>query len=52
LQYVKLGKGDILRGSMAFTMEFGSKISAQPQAPHYDLVLKGGHVIDPANTFS
>ncbi len=35
--------------SVALTIEFGSKISAQAQAPHYDLLLKGGHVIDPAN---
>ena len=33
--------------SVALTIEFGSKISAQ--APHYDLLLKGGHVIDPAD---
>ena len=35
--------------SMVFTMVLASKISAQPQAAHYDLLLKGGHVIDPAN---
>src|ERR1700752_120749 len=23
--------------------------TAQAQAPHYDLLIKGGHVIDPAN---
>jgi len=30
-------------------MELGLKTTAQAQAPHYDLLLKGGHVIDPAN---
>ena len=27
----------------------GSPLTLFPQAPHYDLLLKGGHVIDPAN---
>ncbi len=27
----------------------GSPIATTAQAPHYDLLLKGGHVIDPAN---
>ena len=27
----------------------GSPIATAAQAPHYDLLLKGGHVIDPAN---
>jgi dihydroorotase len=35
--------------SVAFTMGLVSNISAQAQAAHYDLLLKGGHVIDPAN---
>jgi dihydroorotase len=34
---------------LAFSIAIGSKVSAQGQAPHYDLLLKGGHVIDPAN---
>lgn len=32
---------------VAITLVFPAVISAQ--APHYDLLLKGGHVIDPAN---
>ena len=35
--------------SLAFTIALGSQLAAQAQAPHYDLLLKGGHVIDPAN---
>jgi len=35
--------------SVAFTMAFATNISVQAQATHYDLLLKGGHVIDPAN---
>jgi len=35
--------------SIAVTMGFASNIVAQGQAAHYDLLLKGGHVIDPAN---
>jgi dihydroorotase len=35
--------------SLGFTMALGSQNPAQAQAPHYDLLLKGGHVIDPAN---
>ena len=34
---------------VAVTMGLASNIFAQGQAPHYDLLLKGGHVIDPAN---
>jgi dihydroorotase len=33
----------------AFLFLFFSVQSAFPQAPRYDLLLKGGHVIDPAN---
>jgi dihydroorotase len=35
--------------SVVIIMELGLKTTAQAQAPHYDLLLKGGHVIDPAN---
>jgi dihydroorotase len=35
--------------SLLFTLVLGSQLAAQTQAPHYDLLLKGGHVIDPAN---
>jgi dihydroorotase len=35
--------------SLAFAMALSSKVSAQAQAAHYGLLLKGGHVIDPAN---
>jgi dihydroorotase len=35
--------------SLAFTIALGSKLLAQAQATHYDLLLKDGHVIDPAN---
>jgi len=35
--------------SVAITMGFAPTISVQAQAPRYDLLLKGGHVIDPAN---
>lgn len=39
--------------SIAITFFFASTISSPvsllAQAPHYDLLLKGGHVIDPAN---
>jgi dihydroorotase len=35
--------------SVGFTMALASNTSAQAQATHYDLLLKGGHVIDPAN---
>ena len=35
--------------SVGFTMAFASNTSAQAQATQYDLLLKGGHVIDPAN---
>jgi dihydroorotase len=35
--------------SLAFTMALGSQLPAQAQATRYDLLLKGGHVIDPAN---
>jgi dihydroorotase len=35
--------------SLAFTMVLGSQNTTQAQATHYDLLLKGGHVIDPAN---
>jgi dihydroorotase len=34
---------------LAFNMVLGSESPAQAQANHYDLLLKGGHVIDPAN---
>jgi len=34
---------------LAFNMALGSESPAQAQAAHYDLLLKGGHVIDPAN---
>jgi predicted amidohydrolase len=30
-------------------MGFGANTFAQAQSAHYDLLLKGGHVIDPAN---
>jgi len=30
-------------------LAFGSPVAMFAQAPHYDLLLKGGHVIDPAN---
>jgi dihydroorotase len=36
-----------LAGVLALT--FGVAISTSAQTPHYDLLLKGGHVIDPAN---
>jgi len=35
--------------SMVFANTLSSPIPAQAQAMHYDLLLKGGHVIDPAN---
>ncbi len=35
--------------SVALTMGIVSNLSAQAPAAHYDLLLKGGHVIDPAN---
>jgi len=35
--------------SVGFTMVIASNTSAQTLAAHYDLLLKGGHVIDPAN---
>ena len=35
--------------SVAVTMGLASNIFAQGQAARYDLLLKGGHVIDPAN---
>ena len=35
--------------SVGFTMALASNTSAQAPAAHYDLLLKGGHVIDPAN---
>ena len=34
---------------MTLTIALVSGIPAQAQAEHYDLLLKGGHVIDPAN---
>jgi dihydroorotase len=30
-------------------LAYGSPVAMFAQAPHYDLLLKGGHVIDPAN---
>lgn len=35
--------------SLAFIIALGSRLAVQARAPHYDLLLKGGHVIDPAN---
>jgi dihydroorotase len=32
-----------------FVIAFGIPVVMSAQAPHYDLLLKGGHVIDPAN---
>ena len=43
------GKAGFFALSLAFTIVLGSQLAAQAQAPHYDLLLKGGHVIDPAN---
>ena len=43
------GKVAFFALSLAFTIVLGSKLPAQAQTTHYDLVLKGGHVIDPAN---
>jgi len=34
---------------MMIAIALGSPIVLHAQAPHYDLLLKGGHVIDPAN---
>jgi dihydroorotase len=34
---------------LAFTVALGSQLGAQAQTMRYDLLLKGGHVIDPAN---
>jgi adenine deaminase len=35
--------------SVAIAMGFAANPFAQGQAARYDLLLKGGHVIDPAN---
>jgi dihydroorotase len=43
------GKAGFFALSLAFTIALGSPLAAQAPAPHYDLLLKGGHVIDPAN---
>jgi dihydroorotase len=43
------GKVGFLARILAFNMALGSQFPAAAQAPHYDLLLKGGHVIDPAN---
>ena len=43
------GKVGFLALSLPFTLALGSKLPAQAQTAHYDLLLKGGHVIDPAN---
>ena len=43
------GKAGFFALTLAFTNARGSRLAAQAQAPHYDLLLKGGHVIDPAN---
>jgi dihydroorotase len=43
------GKVGFFALSLAFTIALGPKLPAQAQASHYDLILKGGHVIDPAN---
>jgi dihydroorotase len=32
-----------------FVIAFGMPVVMSAQAPHYDLLVKGGHVIDPAN---
>jgi dihydroorotase len=36
--------------SLAFVITLGQQFLAGAQAPHYDLLLKSGHVIDPANS--
>ena len=43
------GKAEFFALSLAFTIALGSQLPAAAQASHYDLLLKGGHVIDPAN---
>ncbi|MGD0457539.1 MAG: amidohydrolase/deacetylase family metallohydrolase [Terriglobia bacterium] len=43
------GKAGIFALSWAFTIALGSQLPAAARASHYDLLLKGGHVIDPAN---
>ena len=43
------GKVGFFALSLAFTIALASKLPAQAQGAHYDLLLKGGHVIDPAN---
>src|SRR5271157_4055743 len=44
-----MGKVGFFMLSLAFIIVLGSRLAAQAQAPHYDLLLKGGHVTDPAN---
>ena len=36
------GKAGFFALSLAFTIVLGSQLAAQAQAPHYDLLLKGG----------
>src|SRR5208337_3575311 len=43
------GKVGFFALGLAFTMALGSQYPGRAQATHYDLLLKGGHVIDPAN---
>ena len=38
-----------LRNRCVFAIAVGSPVVMSAQAPRYDLLLKGGHVIDPAN---
>ena len=39
----------ILGLGVAIAMGLAANTFAQAQSAHYDLLLKGGHVIDPAN---
>src|SRR5712691_8940069 len=39
----------VFLGVAALTATLGMPTAARAQTPHYDLLLKGGHVIDPAN---
>jgi dihydroorotase len=42
-------KALFLAVSVASSLALGQQPPAKVQTPHYDLLLKGGHVIDPAN---
>jgi dihydroorotase len=39
----------LLAISLASALAFGQQPPVKAPAPHYDLLLKGGHIIDPAN---